>query len=449
MVSFILNKINGMLKKIIFSASLLFVSLHGFNQGFNESQKITATDRDVDDEFGSAVDISGDYAIVGAFSDDFGAANPNMGSAHIYKKNEAGDWEFTQKIFNSDQDDYDRFGWSVAIHDDIAVVGAYREDHNVADGELLSNAGSVYIFKRNIAGVWSQFQKIVASDRSEEDEFGFSVAIYDDVIVVGAHRSNTNVLGEDYSIHAGAAHIFEEPAVVDADAGRGARAGQWLHDDAAGDGTARRTVELDQSGQGAGGQLGRHEWIGAGAVLRGGTVPREADAHLCLHRKAGGRGGRAEAASRHDPGAWRRREGIRGVGRALGEARLRGHRHGPFGQRPGRAPARWRAGSGGQGEVPRFHGGGGEGHVELSRGDGGDPRAFPAALADGRGHDTHGAHRHQLGRLPDVHSGRAGRTIQSGGAGVRVRVPGREQRVEGRRAGEDETGGAGAVAGAV
>lgn len=199
-----------MLKKIIFSASLLFVSFHGFNQGFNESQKITATDRDVDDEFGSAVDISGDYAIVGAFSDDFGATNPNMGSAHIYKKNEAGDWEFTQKIFNSDQDDYDRFGWSVAIHDDIAVVGAYREDHNVADGELLSNAGSVYIFKRNIAGIWTQFQKIVASDRSEEDEFGFSVAIYDDVIVVGAHRSNTNVLGEDYSIHAGAAYIFEE-----------------------------------------------------------------------------------------------------------------------------------------------------------------------------------------------------------------------------------------------
>lgn len=199
-----------MLKKIIFSASLLSLSLAGFNQGFNESQKVTAFDRELDDQMGSAVDISGDYAIVGVYSDDFGAPNPNMGSAHIYRKNVDGIWEFSQKIFNSDQDDYDRFGWSVAIHDDIAVVGAYREDHNVADGELLSNAGSAYIFKRNEAGVWSQFQKIVASDRTEEDEFGFSVAVYDDVIVIGSHHSSTDVSGGGFSLNAGAAYIFEE-----------------------------------------------------------------------------------------------------------------------------------------------------------------------------------------------------------------------------------------------
>jgi hypothetical protein len=199
-----------MLKKIIFSASLFTLSLAGFNQGFNETQKVTAFDREADDEFGSAVDISGDYAIVGVFSDDFGGTNPNMGSAHIYRKNDEGTWEFSQKIFNSDQDDYDRFGWSVAIHDDIAVVGAYREDHNVTDGELLSNAGSVYIFKRNEAGVWSQFQKLVASDRSEEDEFGFSVAVYDDLIVVGSHHASTDVSGGGFSLNAGAAYIFEE-----------------------------------------------------------------------------------------------------------------------------------------------------------------------------------------------------------------------------------------------
>ena len=83
-----------------------------------------------------------------------------MGSAYIYHREMDGNWTFVQKIYNSDQDDYDRFGWSVAIDGDLIVVGAYREDHNVMDGGLLSNAGSAYIFERNDAGVWNQIKKL-------------------------------------------------------------------------------------------------------------------------------------------------------------------------------------------------------------------------------------------------------------------------------------------------
>ena len=147
--------------------------------------------------------------MVGSFSDDFGPSNPNMGSVHVYHHELDGSWVFVQKLSNSDQDDYDRFGWSVAIDGDLIVVGAYREDHNVVDAELLSNAGSAYIFERDDAGVWNQVQKIVAADRTEEDEFGYSVAIHNEVIVIGAHHNSTDAAGANFDYHAGAAYIFE------------------------------------------------------------------------------------------------------------------------------------------------------------------------------------------------------------------------------------------------
>jgi hypothetical protein len=200
-----------MISKLTPCLSLLFIlnSLSIFAQGFDEVQKIVAFDRGIDDYYGKDVAISGDYAVVGSFSDDFGGSNPNMGSAYIYHREIDGNWTFVQKIYNSDQDDYDRFGWSVAIDGDLIVVGAYREDHNVMDGGLLSNAGSAYIFERNDAGVWNQLQKIVASDRTEENEFGVSVAIHNEVIVVGARQNSTDAFGANYSYHAGAAYVFE------------------------------------------------------------------------------------------------------------------------------------------------------------------------------------------------------------------------------------------------
>jgi hypothetical protein len=199
------------MKKQFFSViGLTLFTLSSLAQGFSEIQKVTALDRASEDRLGWAVDMDGDYAIVGAYGDDFGAVNPNMGSAHIYERDADGDWVFAQKIFNSDQDDYDRFGWAVAINGDMAVSGAYGEDEDADDDNNLSKAGSAYIFERGVDGTWSEVQKIVASDRAEGDEFGFSVAIDGDLIVVGSHYNSTNAVGGGYSLHAGAAYIFEE-----------------------------------------------------------------------------------------------------------------------------------------------------------------------------------------------------------------------------------------------
>lgn len=185
------------------------ISSLSFGQVFSELIKVVADDRDAQDRFGWSVDISGNYAIVGAYADDFGGANPNMGSAYIFEKEGIADWSLVQKIFNSDQDDYDRFGWSVAIDGDYVVVGAYAEDHNVADGDSQSKAGSAYVFERGGDGVWDEVQKIIASDRAAGDEFGWSVDISGTTIVVGAHFEDEDAGGGSSIYNAGSAYIFD------------------------------------------------------------------------------------------------------------------------------------------------------------------------------------------------------------------------------------------------
>lgn len=199
-----------MIKRLHYTFVLCLLGTTGFGQSFPQLQKVTADDRESEDRAGWTVDINGTTAAVGAYGDDFGATNPNMGSVYLYEQDGDGTWAFSQKIFNSDQDDYDRFGWSVDIDEDLMIVGAYGEDEDENDENSLSKAGSAYIFEREGDGTWTEVQKIVASDRAEGDEFGFSVAIHGDLIVVGAHYCSTNEVGGAFSLHAGAAYIFEQ-----------------------------------------------------------------------------------------------------------------------------------------------------------------------------------------------------------------------------------------------
>ena len=90
-----------------------------------------------------------------------------------------------QKLTASDAFSGDFFG-SVAIDGDTAVVGASRDD----DGG--SNSGSAYVFTRS-GTTWTQQQKLTASDPGTSGNFGFSVAIDGDTVVVGA-----NGLGSAY-----------------------------------------------------------------------------------------------------------------------------------------------------------------------------------------------------------------------------------------------------------
>ena len=95
--------------------------------------------------------ISGETVVVGAFSHD-GAAGVNQGSAYVFVRS-GGVWSQQQKLLASDAAEFDSFGESVAISGETVVVGAFSHD-----GAAGFEQGSAYVFVRS-GGVWSQQQK--------------------------------------------------------------------------------------------------------------------------------------------------------------------------------------------------------------------------------------------------------------------------------------------------
>ena len=170
-----------------------------------------------------SVSISGNYAIVGAPNEAQDASGTNSkifaGSAYIFERNATtGNWSQQQKLVASDRERFDNFGYSVAISGDYAIVGAAEEDEDAAatPADSLSNAGSAYVFERTGTGVnpWTQAQKLVASDRSADDEFGTSVSISGDYAIVGAPYEDEDAAATpaDSLSNAGSAYILREAA---------------------------------------------------------------------------------------------------------------------------------------------------------------------------------------------------------------------------------------------
>jgi hypothetical protein len=188
---------------------------------WTQFQKIVASDRGGGDYFGHSVSISGDYAIVGAYTEkeDAAGAGPALtgaGSAYIFKNNGVGSWIELQKIVASDRASGDYFGYSVSISGDYAIVGAYTENEDAGGINTATGAGSAYIFKKDQDGInnWGQLQKIVASDRASGDYFGYSVSISGDYTIVGAYTENEDAAGLNTATGAGSAYIFKTGVVL-------------------------------------------------------------------------------------------------------------------------------------------------------------------------------------------------------------------------------------------
>ncbi len=169
-----------------------------FAGGQVELQKITASDAAVNDLFGVAMSIDGDIAVAGTFFDD--DAGTDSGSAYVFYRNQGGpeSWGQVKKLTASDGAAGDNFGRSVAVSGDIVVVGANADDTSGA------NSGSAYVFYRNHGGTdnWGQVQKLTASDAASSDEFGISVAVSGDTVAVGAF------LDASPATNAGSAYVF-------------------------------------------------------------------------------------------------------------------------------------------------------------------------------------------------------------------------------------------------
>lgn len=123
---------------------------------------------------------------------------PESGSAYIFQFDGA-EWIQEAKLLASDGSSDDWFGFSVAISGEYAVVGAPWNDGN---GNANDYNGAAYIFHRS-GNFWNQEAKLTASDGERDDLFGYAVSISGDYVIVGANSDDDN------GNSSGSAYIFK------------------------------------------------------------------------------------------------------------------------------------------------------------------------------------------------------------------------------------------------
>ena len=147
---------------------------------FGDEQKLTASDGAADDSFGRSTSLYENTLVVGAYRDDDNGTN--SGSVYVYTRTSpTAQFGNEQKITAYDAAAEDNFGYSVFLYENTMVVGAYRDDDNAL------NSGSVYVYTRTSpTAQFGNVQKITASDGAANDKFGISTSLNENTLVVGA-----------------------------------------------------------------------------------------------------------------------------------------------------------------------------------------------------------------------------------------------------------------------
>ena len=235
-----------------------------------ETAKLTASDGDDFDEFGKSVAVDGDTVVAGAPNNDgygsayvfikpaagwddatqtakltpgatddgaaglagtFGAAvavdggtvvvgasaySGSQGRAYVFTKPSGGweDAERTAELATSDAEK-NQFGWSVAVDGNTIVVGAHTDDAS----DSVNDSGSVYVFTKATDSVWAdatETVKLTATDGASGDQFGWSIAAGGGTVVVGVHWD------DDKDADSGSAYVYGVSgwtAIPDSEAG--------------------------------------------------------------------------------------------------------------------------------------------------------------------------------------------------------------------------------------
>ena len=203
------------------------------NDVWSQQAYVKASNTEAGDFFGSSLALSGDTLAVGAYlesSDGTGvnggaqADNSASGSGAVYVFTYSnGLWSQQAYVKASNTEAGDQFGFSVALSGDTLAVGARSEDSNgtgVNDDAQADNSagssGAVYVFTRS-NGLWNQHAYVKASNTGVGDQFGWSLALSDETLAVGALEEGSNGTGVNASaqadnseIRSGAVYVFTQ-----------------------------------------------------------------------------------------------------------------------------------------------------------------------------------------------------------------------------------------------
>ena len=202
--------------RVVVAANLADDSIIGIDVGsvyvfdmvlnsWSETAILEASDRDTGDYFGFALTLSGDRVLVGAHrNNDNGTRS---GSAYFFEYTTS--WDAGTKVIPSDGAAYDRFGFSVSIDGNKALIGAIGNDDLSSAG-----SGSVYSYFYNGSN-WVNTQLILHTDSERfTDSFGSAISLDGDRAIIGSAYDDGD---QGPNFNSGAAYIFdvdEKPVAV-------------------------------------------------------------------------------------------------------------------------------------------------------------------------------------------------------------------------------------------
>ena len=149
------------------------------------------------DHFGSSIALSGGTVVVGAYG-----TNNGRGAAYVFTAS-AGEWRQQARLAADDAADFDQFGTAVTLVGDVAVVGApfHAGTNRPGPKRQVSGRGAAFAFRRT-ADTWTLQGEFVATSAVVDDQFGASVALSGGAAIVGAPRTSLPVSEQ------GAAYVF-------------------------------------------------------------------------------------------------------------------------------------------------------------------------------------------------------------------------------------------------
>lgn len=145
----------------------------------------------IEDNFGVAIHVDGDYAFIGADKND--SLEYDAGIVFIYHKiNNA--WEFVTSIYPETTRRNLRFGFDIDVYENFLVVGTN------------SLSGSVFVFE-NVSEDWAGvIQRAELTPRMPDSGFGKTISINSNTIAVGSSNRSTESVN-----NAGAVYIYDRP----------------------------------------------------------------------------------------------------------------------------------------------------------------------------------------------------------------------------------------------
>ena len=216
------------------SAGAAYV-FHRTGSSWSQQAYLKASNTGANDELGWSVAISGDTIVVGAPLEDSNGTGVNSntqnnnqatdaGAAYVFTRSGAA-WSQQAYLKASNTGAEDAFGYAVSVNGDDIVVGAVSEDSNgtgvnsnTQGNNAAPQSGAAYVFHRT-GSTWAQQAYLKASNTEEADQFGWSVGMGFDAIVVGAPNEDgggvgANPANNNNSTDSGAVYYFRRNSGV-------------------------------------------------------------------------------------------------------------------------------------------------------------------------------------------------------------------------------------------